>query len=131
MFEKASRSKLRYDVGAGWINTEDLWDLPLVNNRTKSTLSLDVVAKLLNKQLKESEEESFVEKRSTANTMLELKFDIVKHIIKVKLAEIEQKENKAVLDSQKDEIDIAIEQKRKKLLTEKSMDELTEMRKGL
>ena len=77
MFEKASKQKLRYKVTSGTISTEDLWDLDLD--------SLDLLAKTLNKAIKDSEEESFIKSKSTANTTLELKFEIVKHVIEVKL----------------------------------------------
>lgn len=86
MFEQASRLKLRFDTDRGNVTTEDLWDLPLTSS---SNISLDCIAKGLNKAVNQSEEESFVVKRSTTNTVLELKFDIVKHVISAKLDEIE------------------------------------------
>jgi hypothetical protein len=96
MFEKASRLKLRFESSKGLLTVEDLWDLPLTSRRAGT--SLDDLAKNINRQLKEDQEESFVE-RSTKNTELELAFDIIKHIITVRLAENDAKrvlaENKA------------------------------------
>lgn len=83
IFEYASRKQLRFQVAKGNLNTEDLWDLSLE--------SLDLIAKAINKKLKESDEESFINKKTTANTELNVQFEIVKHIIDVKLAEADRK----------------------------------------
>ena len=84
MFEKASRIKLRFATTKGLLSVEDLWDLSLQ--------SLDSIAKGVNKQVKESQEESFITTRSKSNTELELSLEILKHVIKVKLEEKEAKE---------------------------------------
>lgn len=85
IFERASRLKLRFTVGNGTIVAEDLWDIPLTNQR--SGWSLDSIAKSLHKELKEMDEVSFVEIVRKGDTPTQLKFDIVKHIIDVRLAE--------------------------------------------
>jgi len=87
MFEKASRMKLRLDSPKGLLNVEDLWDLPLVSNTGKA--NLDDIAHTLNKQLKSSDDVSFVIKEQKSDERVQLGFDIVKHIIDVKLAENE------------------------------------------
>jgi len=82
IFEKASKAKLRFAVTQGVLNTEDLWGLKLED--------LDKMAVALRKQVKESEEESFIKTTSSKSVIVEeteLKFEIVKHIIGVKLAE--------------------------------------------
>ena len=84
MFEKASRMKLRFQTAVGILATEDLWNLKLTQ--------LNDLAKSLNKQIKEAEEESFIKEPSTANKELSLKFNIVKHIIGVLLEEKKAKE---------------------------------------
>lgn len=82
MFEKATRLKLRFDSPRGDLTTEQLWDLPL---QSKSGFDLDTVAKAVNSELKSISEESFVEtKTNPRKGELELKLEIVKHIIKVK-----------------------------------------------
>lgn len=88
MFEKASRKKLRFNTVKGDVTVEDLWDLPLTS---RDSFNLDTVAKELNKAVKDSGEESFVVKKTGANVALELKFDIVKYIIKVRLEEVAAK----------------------------------------
>ena len=65
----------------GLLSAEDLWDLSLP--------SLDTIAKAVNKKLKEESEESFISAKSSANETLELKLEVLKHIIGVKLAEKE------------------------------------------
>lgn len=121
MFEKASRMKLRFETGVvGNLNVEDLWDLPLVNSK----VSLDLLAKKLNKEIKENEEESFVVERSTANTTLKLKFDIVKHIIKVKLEEKEASEKAVKNKAKKEKIMTIIAAKEDETLTNMSVEDL-------
>jgi len=86
IFEKASRIKLRFAVTKGLLNTEDLWDLSLED--------LDKMAVSLRKEVKNSEEESFITptpNKSRIIDLVELRFEIVKHIITVKLAEKEAK----------------------------------------
>ena len=77
MFEQASRSKLRFKAQNGLIATEDLWDLPLTH--------LDVIAKGLRKELRETED-SFIDEKK-GNNKLELRFEIVKYVITTKIAE--------------------------------------------
>ena len=77
MFEKASRLKIRFQSTIGTLSVEDLWDLPLE--------TLNVLAKGLRKQVEDSEE-SFISPVKP-DAKIQLRFDIVKHIIDVKLAE--------------------------------------------
>lgn len=85
MFQKASREKLRFDTGKGQLSVEDLWDLPLTS--TTGRPNLDSIAQELNKQLKTSDTVSFVNPSKKTNNTVQLKFDIVKHVIDVRLAE--------------------------------------------
>lgn len=87
--EKASRMKLRFNTQRGVLSVEDLWDLPLIQ--------LDNIAIALNKKLQESKTESFIKTRTKDTTELELKFNIAKHIIDVKLQEQEDR----LLESEK------------------------------
>ena len=85
MFEKASRLKLRFDTPKGQLSVEDLWDLPLTSIVGKATL--DSIAIELNKQLKNSDEVSFVRAEKKSDPTVQLKFDIARHIIEVRMAE--------------------------------------------
>jgi len=125
MFEKASRTKLRCNTDRGYLSTEDLWDLPLISRR--GNFSLDDLAKKLNRQIKEAGDESFVTERSPANATLELKFEIVKHIIKVRLDDLEQRENAEVLRVKKKKILEIIAGKEDEELAGKSVDDLKKM----
>jgi hypothetical protein len=79
IFEKASKTKLRFATSKGLVSTEDLWDFSLT--------ALDTVAKAVNRELKNESEESFISAKTSSNTALELRLDILKHIIAYKLAE--------------------------------------------
>ena len=87
IFERAIKEKVRFSTTKGGITTEDLYELSLP--------SLDVLAKGVNKQLKEENEESFISTKTKSNTLLELKLDILKHVIADKKAEAEAKKLKA------------------------------------
>lgn len=116
MFEKASRLKVRFTSKKGSITTEDLWDLPLTD--------LDQIAKGLNKELKEQEEESFIVTRKKSNVELEVKFEVVKHVITVKLAESEARSKQAAIKAHKQKIMEIIEAKKDQALGAKSIEEL-------
>jgi hypothetical protein len=85
IFERASRLKLCFDSKVGAIKVEDLWDLPLQSKAGR--VNLDDLARGLHKQLKNDDDVSFVESERKSDETIQLKFDIVKHVIDVKLAE--------------------------------------------
>lgn len=125
LFEKASRQKLRFVVVLGGVySTEDLWDLPLQSSKSAS---LDSIAIGLNKEIKALGEESFVSSKPVGNTALELKLDIVKHIIEVKQAENEVKAKAAANRAAKDKILNLIAQKQDEELSSKSLEELLKL----
>lgn len=129
IFEKASKLKLRFVTAMGSVTIEDLWDMKLTSRKVGA--SLDDLAKALSKSVKESGEESFVVKKSTTNTALELKFDIVKHIITVKMAEAEAKSQAVEKKAKKDRILELIATKEDESLADQSLDELREMAASL
>lgn len=85
MFQKATRLKLRFESVKGLFSVEDLWDLPLTSNAGRA--NLDDIARSLHKQLKNGDDVSFVNKEQKSDELIQLKFDIVKTIIEVRLAE--------------------------------------------
>jgi hypothetical protein len=117
LFERASKYKLRFKMTNGQLSVEDLWDLSLEY--------LDKLAKALNKQKKESEEESFIKKPSKASTLLNLQFDIVKHVIEVKLVEEEEAKTRAQKAAKKAQLLELIGRKELQSLESKSIEELT------
>ena len=86
LFETAVRGKYRYPY-KGQITTEDLWDLPLQE--------LDRVFKALNTEAKQSKEESLLQTKDKQEETLERKIEIVRHIVSVRLAEIDAAKNAA------------------------------------
>jgi hypothetical protein len=84
MFEKATKLKLRFDY-KGVCTVEDLWDL--------SVKELDSMYKTENTKLKQSQEDSLLNTQTKEDVVTKLKVDIIKHIVEVKLAEAEAREN--------------------------------------
>ena len=125
MFEKADRMKLRFETPKGPLAAEDLWDLPLTSTTGKA--NLDDIAKGLFRQLKESGEVSFVQPAKTTDTATQLKFDIVKHIIEVRVAE---RDAAALAQANKEKKQLIlgiIAQKENEALSQTSLDELRAM----
>lgn len=118
IFEYAVRNKLRFPF-KGLITVEDLFDLSLNN--------LDSIYKTLNKQIKEQEEESLLTTKTDANTALEIKLAIIRHIVKVKLEEKETKEREYTKKIQKQKIMSAIATKENEALLNSSVEDLKKM----
>ena len=102
MFEKASRLKLRFDSPKGLLAVEDLWDIPLQSDTGKT--NVDDVARAINAKLKSDEAVSFVDPGKASNELDQLKLDIVKHIITVRLAERERKRLERERAAEKEEL---------------------------
>lgn len=108
MFEKASKLKLRFATNKGFVTTEDLWDLKLED--------LDRMAIAYSKEVKETQQESFIKIKTKSDERLVLTLDILKHIIEVKLQE---KEEKAIKAKKAQEISLL-----ENLLVDKKVEEL-------
>jgi hypothetical protein len=121
MFEKATRLKLRFSSIRGDLSTEQLWDLPL---QSKTGFDLDIVAKGVNAQLKESAEESFVTEKSPVSEELSLKLDILKHIIAVKLKEREEAKAASQRRAELGRLVEVLEHKKDEALKDLSVEEL-------
>ena len=118
IFEYATRNKVRFPF-KGMISVEDLWDLSLTN--------LDSIYKTLNKQVKQSEEESLLSTKASVDTELEVQIAIVKHIVSVKLAEKEAAEKAFAKKAQKQKIMSIIATKENEALQNSSIDDLKKM----
>ncbi len=120
MFEQATRLRLRFDTVKGSVSTEDLWTLSLAN--------LDKVAVELHKQLRESNEAvSFVTPVSKKDNELQLKFDIAKHIIDVRVAERDAARVAAERSVKKQQLLEVLSRKQNAELENKTTEELTNM----
>ena len=129
MFEKASRLKLRFDTARGGsISTEELWELPL--SSAVGRPNLDDVAKGLFKQLKESDVPSFVSIAAKDDTV-QLKFEIVKRVIDVRLSEARASEEKKANADRRQQILALIAQKENEALAGSSLDDLKALANSL
>lgn len=118
IFEYATRNKVRFSF-RGLISVEDLWDLSLTN--------LDSIYKELNKQSKQSEEESLLNIKTQEDELLNVQIEIVKHIVSVKLAEKEAREKASAKKEQKQKIMSIMAAKQDEALQNSSIDELQKM----
>ena len=118
MFEYATKNKVRFPF-KGLISVEDLWDLTLTN--------LDSIYKTLNKQVKQSEEESLLNTKTTVDKELDVQIAIVKHIVAVKLAEQEAREKASAKKAQKQKIMAIIASKQDEALQNSSVEDLQKM----
>jgi hypothetical protein len=125
MFEKASRLKIRFDSPKGPLEIEDLWDLPLRSDTGKA--NLDDIARALNKILKSQEDESFVTTSKPVDNVLQLKFDIVKHVIVTRLAENDAASKARENAERKQKILGIIAAKQDEALAKMSVEELSKM----
>ena len=120
-FETASRLAIRFNTPKGNLSVEDLWDLPLTST---SGASLNTIAKSLNKQIKETDDPDFVAPSTKADDILQLKFEIVKHIISVRLAENEAASNARAKKEQKQKLLEILDRKKNAQLENQSVEEL-------
>jgi len=118
MFEKASRLKLRFAY-KGLVSAEDLWDLPV--------RALDSVYKQLVKEEKAQEEESLLDKRSNANTVLNLQVSIIKHVVATKLDEQEKRKDTKEKAERKQKVLEIISSKQDQVLLDMPLEELQKM----
>ena len=118
IFEYAAENKLRFPY-KGSISTEDLYDLGVEE--------LDMIFKTLNREVKKSNEESLLAKKSDADTKLNVKIEIIKKIVSKKLAEIEESKNAIMKKRKNEKIMELIAQKQDENLRSLSIDELKKM----
>ena len=123
MFAQATRLKLRFNTPLGSVPVEDLWSLPLLP-QGGNNLCLDNLARSFHRELKADNQESFVLKRAKPDEKLQLKFDLVKHIIAVLLEENEAAENAMKAKEKKDMIMAIIVDKEANDLKGKSLEDL-------
>jgi len=121
MFEKATRLKIRFDSPKGQLSVEDLWDLPLTSVRGAN---LDDIARGLYLQLKSGADVSFVNEAQKSDPTIQFKFDLVKHVIDVKLAENAAAAAASANREKKQQLLAILAQKENEALAGQSIDEL-------
>lgn len=126
LFERASRKNLMLTTSKGTIGVNDLWDLPLTSANNRQA-NLDDIARTYNERVSKASV-SFVETSpSQATEDDRLTFELVKHVIAVKIAE-----NKAAAEArnkaaQKQRILEIMAEKQDESLKGKSIEELQQL----
>lgn len=118
MFDQATRLKLRFESNKGLLSVEQVWDLNLT--------ALNEMAKGLNRQVKaaQTDEEDFIGTKSNVDSELQLRFDVVKHIIGVKLKERDDTKDAAERKASNQAILELIQRKKQQELEGLSIEEL-------
>lgn len=119
MFELASKTKLRFTSAKGVLDVESLWDLPLTE--------LNEIAKKVNTQLKQLDDEDFITGESVVSKekdLGQLRLDILKHIIKTKIEIRDAKKLEKEKSERKAKILEIIASKQDASLQDKSVEEL-------
>jgi hypothetical protein len=129
LFLKAARSKLRFTTSKGHLTAEDLFDLPLTSQTGKT--NLDDLAKGLYHRLKNEEEVSFVESNPKEDSYDRVCLEIVKAVIAIKIDERKAASAAAEKAATRQKIMALMDQKKDAALSEKSLEELTELLKSL
>lgn len=129
VFEIATRQKYRFATVRGNLSVEQLWDLPL----DKGEVNLYQLAQGLLEEVadKPAEKLSFFSKAVSIDETATFKFEIVKHIVTVRVAESEAKQTEAVKRTQKQELDALIAAKKAEAKQSLSIEELEAMRAAL
>lgn len=132
LFEQASRLKLRFDSPKGLLTVEDLWDLPLTSP-SGNRANLDSIAISLHKQTRDAADTvSFVaSSENKRSDELYLAFEIVKHVIRVRVAERDELKAAADRREKRQRILELIAKKEDGELESKSVDELRSLAESL
>lgn len=118
MFETAIRTKMRFPF-RGMVSVEDLWDL--------SVEDLDSIFKTLNSALKQAKEESLLDAKSKKDKELDMKIEIIKYIVGVKMFEQELRLQAKEQKEKKQKIMEILSEKQDSNLKNKSIEELEAM----
>lgn len=119
MYKEALQKKLRFKTNKGMITTEDLFDLSLQN--------LDTLAIMLDKKISEDPKKSFIEDLPAEENDDELRFNIVKDVINIKLKARKDNIDRAQMDARNKRIAELIAKKEDEVLENKSIEELRAM----
>lgn len=116
----------------GTVSVADLFQLPLKSNSADRPC-LNSTAKIINSELKNLEEEDFVQtgKNTSKRDELTLKLDIVKDVIKTKEEELDTKTHAMEIRRENELIDRLIEEKKLENLKNMSMEELKKRKRSV
>lgn len=116
MYKKALRTKLRFSTTKGKLTTEDLFDLSLTD--------LNNLAIALDKKLSETPRKSFISDITPDTQEDELRFNIVKDIITLKLVERNAAQNAKVKAAEKAQLLEILHRKQNEALENLSVAEI-------
>lgn len=116
MYKKALRAKLRFSTTKGKLTTEDLFDLSLAD--------LNNLAIVLDKKLSETPRKSFISDIAPDTQEDELRFDIVKDVINLKLAERNAAQNAKAKAAEKAQLMEILHRKKNEALENLSVAEI-------
>ena len=128
LFLQASRNKWRFNSpkGINSLSVEDLWDIPLQSDTGKA--NLDDVAKGLDRALRDSSEAvSFVAPTTPRNNETQAKFDLVREVIAVRVAENNAARDALERKQKRQKILEVIAAKEDKALEGQSLEDLKKM----
>ena len=123
MFEKAARKKLRFNH-KGTCTAEDLWDLKL------QTLD-EMYQKISIELLSTKQAQSLLKKQNIEESDLQLRADIIKHVVMTKMAEAESETLAAERRFKKEQLLSIIADKQNENLKNMSIEDLTKMIEAL
>ena len=127
LFIAAARGKFRFAAnatGGSQLSVEDLWDLPLTGRGP----NLDDIARTLHHALKEADGDiSFVKPAVKTTATIQAKFDIVKYVLDVKMAERDARAVAEAKAAMKQKLLSKLSEKQDKDLDSKSAEEIQAM----
>lgn len=127
IFELGTRQGVRFESNVGLLTIEDAWRLPL-SSKQPGKVCLDALAVNVYGQLQKVSTLSFVAPEAdNGRALLQLQFDILKHIIDVKIREREEARSQQERAEKKQQLLALIQQKEYAAWGEKSIDELQTM----
>lgn len=118
IFETATRYRFRYPY-KGVINTEDLWDLDVVQ--------LNEIYKTLKAEERKTKEDSLLASTTRSDSILGAKIDIVRRIVEVKLNDAKRATFEKEKAERKQQLMAVLAEKQNEELKSKSTDELRQM----
>jgi hypothetical protein len=116
MYKKALRTKLRFSTTKGKLTTEDLFDLSLTD--------LNNLAITLDKKLSETPRKSFISDITPDTQEDELRFNIVKDVITLKLVERNAAQNAKAKAAEKAQLLEILHRKQNEALESLSVAEI-------
>ena len=104
LFLEASRKAYRFPGPKGELTTEDLWKLKPSTTSKSNPLSLSFVGQAINRKLRDTVDDDFVNDVPTEDKVLRNKLEIVKYIIAVKKQEASAKSASSRLKAEQAEL---------------------------